>query len=284
MKRQVFVTLIVALGVGVIAFGGKKFWEHKEFPEWSGKEIKQMLTKSPWARSVNIRMSGMQSGGQRADGGRSGIPSGGGGGGYPGAGGGAGGSGGGGSGQPGGGAGGSGGGGSGGGGGYGGGAGGFAPSFSLTVRWFSALPIKHALAAHRYGSEAKEAEELTPEKTHYTIGLSGAVWPLIRAASQSQGESNQGDLAELLKSESFLKISGRSPIQAVDIERRDAPELERDDARGKMESAELLLMFPRSQAITLDNKQVEFVTTIGRQQVKKKFKLKDMVYNGKLEL
>ena len=60
MKRHVFVALVVAFGVGMIALGGQKLWEKKEFPDWSKKEIRQMFTKSPWARSVTIRLGGMQ--------------------------------------------------------------------------------------------------------------------------------------------------------------------------------------------------------------------------------
>ena len=57
-----------------------------------------------------------------------------------------------------------------------GGGGGFTPSLNLTVRWYSALPIKQALAAHRYGSEAQADENLKREETHYTIGLSRGQW------------------------------------------------------------------------------------------------------------
>ena len=39
MKRHVLVVLVVAFGVGMIALGGQKFWEKKEFPDWSKKEI-----------------------------------------------------------------------------------------------------------------------------------------------------------------------------------------------------------------------------------------------------
>ncbi len=42
-------------------------------------------------------------------------------------------------------------------------------------------------------------------------------------------------------------------------------------------------MFPHG-AITSEDRKVEFVTKIGSIKVKRKFKLKDMVYNGKLEL
>ena len=82
MKRHVLVALVVAFGLGMIALGGQKKWEKKEFPDWSKKEIRQMFTQSPWARSVNIRLGGMQPSVPGADGGRGagGGPGGGGGG------------------------------------------------------------------------------------------------------------------------------------------------------------------------------------------------------------
>ncbi len=279
MRRNVLVALVVAFGVVVIALGGQKFWEKTEFTDWSKKQINQMLSKSPWARSVNVRLGGMQSGGERADGGRAGIPRGGGGGG----------------GSPAGGAGGQGSGGGypggsgGGGGGYGGGrGGGFSPSLNLTIRWYSALPIKQALATHRYGSEAEADETLKVEETHYTIGISGVSGALFRGdrnfSKPEAGSDPWQAISERVKSESILKLSGREPIQAAEIQVRDAPELDVVDARQMGQRAEILLMFPRSQAITLDDKQVEFVTMLGERKLKKKFKLKEMVYNGKLEL
>ena len=279
MKRHVLVPLVVAFGVGIIALGGQKFWEKKDFPDWSKKEIRQMFTKSPWARSVTIRLGGVQTSGPTADGG------GGVGGGPGGAGG-----------SPAGGAGGNPGG-AGGGypvpggrGGFGGGqgGGGFGPSLSLTVRWYSALPIKQALAAHRYGSEAQADENLKREETHYTIGLSGVSGALFRGdrnfSKPEAGSDPWEAISERLKSESILKISGREPIQVVEVQMRSAPELDVVDAKEMRGRAEILLMFPRSQTITLEDKQVEFVTMLGRQKLKKKFKLKEMVYKGKLEL
>ncbi len=158
---------------------------------------------------------------------------------------------------------------------------------SLTVRWYSALPIKQALAAYRLGAEAQEGTDVEVEETHYTIGLSGVSGALFRDRNRSKAETGEDPwqaISERLKSESFLKISGREPIQAVEIEMRNARELDVVDAREMRGRAEILLMFPRSEAITLEDKQVEFVTTMANQKVKKKFKLKDMVYNGKLEL
>jgi len=45
-----------------------------------------------------------------------------------------------------------------------------------------------------------------------------------------------------------------------------------------------LFLFPKSDAITLEDKDVEFATRIGPLEVKRKFKLKDMVYQGQLSL
>ena len=274
MKRHVFVGLVVVLGVGMAALGGQKFWEKKGFPDWSKKEVSQMLTQSPWARSVNVRLDGLQPSDPTVDGGggvgAGGSPAGGvggypegshpggAGGGYPG------------------------------GGGRRGGGGSFTPSLNLTVRWYSALPIKQALAAHRYGSEAQADENLRREETHYTIGLSGVSGALFRgdrSFSKSRTESDPWKaLSERLKSESFLQILGREPIQAVDVQVRSAPELDVVGAGEMGGRAEILVMFPRSQTITLEDKQVEFVTLMGRHKLKKKFKLKEMVCDGKLEL
>ncbi len=266
MRRHVPVALVVALGVAMFALGGQKFWQKKDFPDWSKKEVRQMLTKSPWARSLTVRLDDLQDSGSERDGG-SGAGAGGGvgqpegsypsgAGGYPGPRGGA-------------------------------GGGGFAPSLNLTVRWYSALPIKQALATQHYGSEAQADENLKRRETHYTIGLSGIRRALFRGdpnfSKSGTGSDPWEALSERLKSESFLKLSGRELIPAVDVQMRSAPGSDAADA-GERGGGEILMAFPRSRIITLEDKQVEFVTVMGRHKLKKKFKLKDMVYNGKLEL
>jgi hypothetical protein len=49
-------------------------------------------------------------------------------------------------------------------------------------------------------------------------------------------------------------------------------------------SVEARFHFPRSVPYTLDDKEVEFATKLGDLSLKYKFRLKDMVFNGKLEL
>jgi hypothetical protein len=46
----------------------------------------------------------------------------------------------------------------------------------------------------------------------------------------------------------------------------------------------MIFGFPRTDPIRLDDKDVEFVTTIGTIEIKKKFTLRDLVFNGQLEL
>lgn len=49
-------------------------------------------------------------------------------------------------------------------------------------------------------------------------------------------------------------------------------------------SMDVLFVFPRSMPFTVDDKEVEFTTKLGTSILKYKFKLKDMVSNGKLEM
>ena len=42
--------------------------------------------------------------------------------------------------------------------------------------------------------------------------------------------------------------------------------------------------FPKTDAITVEDKEVEFVTSLGLTDIKKKFNLADMKFHGQLEL
>ena len=45
-----------------------------------------------------------------------------------------------------------------------------------------------------------------------------------------------------------------------------------------------MVTFPKKDAFSLDDKEVEFSMKLGNATAKRKFKLKDMVFEGKLEL
>ena len=153
----------------------------------------------------------------------------------------------------------------------------------LTVRWY-ALPIQHAIdrwAALR--PEVKQGWNVHGEG-FYIIGVSG-----LPAGMFSDDPDRLKRVSEHLKSKSFLKIKGREPISAEAVmipgKRSDVVDVRAGLWRV---GVEIYVVFSREQkgrhVITLADKKVEFVTKIGSLKVKRKFKLKDMVYNGKLEL
>ena len=76
-----------------------------------------------------------------------------------------------------------------------------------------------------------------------------------------------------LKTETFLKRDKKASI---------APE----ETIAQQAGTDLVLAFgfPRTDAITLQDKDVEFVTKLGQIEIKKKFSLKDMMFHGQLEL
>ena len=52
----------------------------------------------------------------------------------------------------------------------------------------------------------------------------------------------------------------------------------------RTQSVDIIFVFPKTQPIAADDKEVEFILKLGQVEAKRKFNLKDMVYNGKLEL
>ncbi len=153
----------------------------------------------------------------------------------------------------------------------------------LTVRWY-VLPVQHAIdrwAALRPG--VKQGWNVHGDG-FYIIGISGL------PARMFPGDPDRLKwVRERLKSKSFLKIKGREPISAdavvIPRKRSDVVDVRAGPWRA---GVEIYVVFLREQKdrheITLADKKVEFVTKIGSLKVKRKFKLKDMVYKGKLEL
>jgi len=74
-----------------------------------------------------------------------------------------------------------------------------------------------------------------------------------------------------LKSATYLTPKDRASLYPEKVER-------------DKDGSTILFTFPRTAAISLNDKEVEFVTRFGPMEIKHKFKLKDMVYQGRLEL
>lgn len=88
-RSRIVLPLLLGLVVLTTALYGAGFWDKKDFTQWSPKEVEKMYMDSPWSKRVSIPMGapmaafsgGGQGGRGRGGGGGGGIPGGGGGGG-----------------------------------------------------------------------------------------------------------------------------------------------------------------------------------------------------------
>jgi hypothetical protein len=155
----------------------------------------------------------------------------------------------------------------GGGGGIGGGGGGMgAPSMQVYLRWQSALPMKQAVALNRYGKEAGTSPEaakfLGRTETYYVLGIAGLPPQMARMQPDK------------LKSAILLKtkkgIVEPSTVQAD------------KDPSGRIN---WYALYPREATpITVEDGDVEVQVKAGMLDFKRKFNLKKMVFDGKLEI
>jgi hypothetical protein len=267
--------IIPLLFVASIAMWAADFWT-KPYTEWNEKDIQKLMFDSPWSKKVAVAMptgggaakgapaagAGGGGGGRGASGPQGGgaVDPGtsGGGGGIAETGGGGGGRGGGGGGR--------GGGGGGGGGDFGGGGG--TPEINLTVRWQTALPIAQALVKTQYGSEAATSPDaqkrLQPETKYYVIWIAG-----LTGNMRPQGPDGTKELIAA----TTLSAKDKDAVMPIEVQ-----------FSGQGRSIDAHFVFPRTANLTADDKEVDFSTKFGKTVVKAKFKLKDMVVNGKLDL
>lgn len=139
----------------------------------------------------------------------------------------------------------------------------------IVARWQSALPLKQALMRLRFGAEAATSpqarEFLDQVETSYVIVLSGPLRPYLRG--------NPEDLKAVLIKAASLRVKGKDALKPTEVQ-----------VSGNQKAGEVVFFFPRSAPFTLDDKEVEFSTKLGERTLVYKFRLKDMVFGGKLEL
>jgi hypothetical protein len=137
---------------------------------------------------------------------------------------------------------------------------------TLNMSWRSALPLRKAIVKSRVGSATEvpaEAQQLlSKEQEEYIVVVSGVP---ARIARQIQDST--------ILNRSTLKAGKKVPVtpKAVDFQTRT-------------QSVDVLFIFPKTDPITLEDREVEVDLKLGTMEAKRKFNLKDMVYNGKLEL
>jgi len=143
------------------------------------------------------------------------------------------------------------------------------PSFEVVARWQTALPIREAFVRLKYGAEADKSADankiLAEQERPYEIVLSGPLGAFLPGKPE--------DSARALSEVSLLSSRKTGAIKPSQIE------------VGKPgRSMDVLFVFPRSMPFTNDDQEVEFTTKLGQSNLRYKFKLKDMVFDGKLEL
>lgn len=237
--------LLAALPAAVLY--AETFWETADPADWTRPQVEELLYNSPWAKAASVDAGGSGGGGFGFPGGGST----GGGVGFPG-----------------------GGGRSGGGIGFPNGGWGVPLRSSyngyddgdaaITVRWDSALPVRQAIAYSRDDLAPQVRDELLHRgPNHYVI----AVDALPPAGAWLAEEP------ERLRQSSRLIRKGKPAIRASSMEIVPHP-----GAPG------VILYFPRDEEISLDDKTVQFELTPGEVNVRAKFKLKEMVFRGELQL
>jgi len=140
---------------------------------------------------------------------------------------------------------------------------------SVTLLWQTALPVKQALVKRRLAAEAGTSPEgkafLDREEKFYVLTLSGVPANLLAAT--------QGDKKAGLLDITTITAGGKPPLKAVDVQT--------SSGRG---GGNVSFLFPRTTTFTAEDKDLEFSSKFDKTAVKHKFKLKDMVFNGKLEM
>jgi hypothetical protein len=139
------------------------------------------------------------------------------------------------------------------------------PTATLLLRFHAALPIKQAVARARFGDEVLKSPEaanmLSRKEEAIIIGITG---PPRQLPADPAG----------LKENAHIVIKGRDPIQAEKVV----------IDKGK-EGAAIYLIFPKgTNPIRLEDGSFELRVQFPTFEFKRRFKLKEMVFEGNLEL
>lgn len=139
----------------------------------------------------------------------------------------------------------------------------------LSVVWTSALPVKQALVRQAVGLgapvPAANQQILDQLEPLYAVTIFG-IPPSLAVL---------GSMRDTLMAETELRRKDQEPIVPEDVRLFQNA----DDGMIRV-----IFLFPKTDLIALDDKDVELVTRLVESEVKKKFKLGDMVFQDQLEL
>ena len=141
----------------------------------------------------------------------------------------------------------------------------------MTVQWESALPVRLAEAKTNGGAVDPAAMKPLNEYVIAVVGLPKSGFASRDTTNSSADDSDDTSLADHLKVITVLSVGH---------ERQNPTKVELNQGRDAAD----YFSFQKSEPITMHDKDVEFRITADRMEIKRKFALKDMEYQGKLEL
>ena len=145
------------------------------------------------------------------------------------------------------------------------------PTVPAMVRWESALPVRLA-----------EKDTATPAGNWYVISVSGLV-PAGRYRDVGKTEtssSSDGGLVDARNPEEILEAF----MSYSKIEQKGAADLQPDNVKLDAATGVVRIFFSRKAPIDPEQREVVFETHFGKLNVKVKFKVSSMKYQGKIEL
>ena len=261
MKRPYRIPII--LSIAATAFGANEFWNKTDASQWTGSEIKTLVTSSPWAKEIHLRSEGERGSLSTGDPGgtRQSSPAGGGGIGNPteqdrihqeqdGA---------------------------------------MTPE--LVVRWDSAAPVRAACAKgglETYlfscysklmflSGQSAKFEELA--QSFYIVSLSN--YPVTVLPQRDRAAPQHSSAAT-----AALERLGQSLQEATKLKRKGMPALTPSKVLVLPAGKALLVVifFPRSAALSLEDKDLVLESSHNGVEIKARFNLTKMFYKGRLEL
>jgi hypothetical protein len=242
-------TLVGTVGTWLVASAAltaADFWQEKDFTAWTAQQVERMLTDSPWVRKVTVVIGSLREGALDGfNGGDAGL----------------------------------------------GGGGDRSPDggseiqrvrrVTVTVAWISSLPVRQAMFRMESVGQGVQIppdrqRQLSQDQSLYTLAVVGLP---VRGRGLPLGTIDE------IKSRTALKPAGKDRIAPEDVRVLSVPAwtLGRWFKDGD-QLVRVEFLFPKTSAIVLDDKEVEFSTKLGDVELTKKFKLADMMVRGQLAL
>ena len=140
----------------------------------------------------------------------------------------------------------------------------------VTIAWSTALPIRQATVRQAVGLDgqipSESQQELEMDPPFYGVTLSGLP-PTLRWLATTVPAIEAGTM---------LKRRDKAPIVVNSV---------RVFQNKQSQLISLEFQFPRTDAITVEDGEVELITKLGpKGDLRKKFKLSDMIFGDELEL